>query len=115
MKARKGTSRRGSPPSAGGKEVCHRCIRPWCHPLRANTLELLLQGAKTAKMNSANTVTKDFLLFSQPMLHEGALLSSARCVSLHMHGAPETKRVWVGVLTVSALRAAPAGGSTFIT
>ena len=27
-------------------------------------------------MSNANTVTQDFLLFSQPMIHEGALLSS---------------------------------------
>ena len=28
-------------------------------------------------ISSANTVTKDFLLFSEPFLHEGALLSSS--------------------------------------
>ena len=33
-------------------------------------------GAHLNTVNTANTVTKDFLIFSQPFIHEGALLSS---------------------------------------
>ena len=31
----------------------------------------------SANIRGANTVTKDFLCFSQPFIHEGALLSSS--------------------------------------
>lgn len=35
------------------------------------------QDVKKNSVNNANTVTKDFLVFSQPIIFEGALLTSA--------------------------------------
>ena len=66
------------PPLASGASAARTraCTRPRTHRDAVAPL-LAAQAIHRDKVHGANTVTKDFLLFSQPFIHEGVLLSSS--------------------------------------